>query len=87
MIKGDKVNIVGGKYKGRKGVFLRKAGLLSAAVSIDGDSVKERTLRLKSIEVNRKGRTTNTTTKEDILKEIADLSRRLKDLELKIKYL
>ena len=81
--KNDRVNIVGGKYKGKKGTYKRPAGdgTKSAAIAIDGDDVRERTLRLSSIEKEER------TTRDEILTEIAGLTKRLRELEVKVQKL
>ena len=45
----DRIRIVAGVYKGRKGVFKWRAGNISAVVKVDGDTQTTRTIRLKSI--------------------------------------
>lgn len=45
----DRVRIVAGKYKGRKGNYKWSTGTISAVVKIDGDTQNSRTLRRKSI--------------------------------------
>ena len=71
-----------GKYKSNKeGVYLREAGLISAVVKVKDDSRMERTLRLTSIRLKKD------VDKDRIVNEIADLTRRLRELETKVKEL
>ena len=81
--QGQPVKIIKGTYKGKKGVYLRSAGKVSAAVSITGDRIQERTLRLSSFAPIESG----AEKKERLMAEILDLRRRLKDLEVEVKEL
>jgi hypothetical protein len=48
---GDRINIIGGSYKNRGGVYLRPSGRMKAFVAVDGDSRAERGLWLTSIAI------------------------------------
>ena len=90
MKTGDRVKIVAGKYKKNgEGVHLRPAGFISAAIKVKDDKKQERTLRLSSIELmEMEPRTSaSATTREELLEDIADLTKRLKELEVKVKQL
>ena len=85
---GDPINVIAGKYKGRKGIYKRPTGLMSVVVKLDGDN-QAKTIRMRSIE---KSSTTNADTitidraeYEQVNKEIADLSEAVRRLEIKIK--
>ena len=81
---GDRVIIVAGSYKGKQGTYKRIAGdgTKSAAIAIDGDTVKERTLRLTSLK-----KAPTEPTREELLREIADLTTRLQELEVRVQQL
>ena len=81
--KGDKVDIVAGKYCNHKeGTFVRYAGSVSADVIIKNDTVKERCLRLTSIRL-KKGVSNYQNNKEDNKEELEFvLTTRTKVLEV-----
>ena len=89
MKRGDVVKITAGKYKDNgKGFYLRKAGLMSAAVKVKGDCTQERTLRLSSLEPITK-RSTSTkakkkSSKAELLEEINVIMKRLNALQMKV---
>ena len=87
--KGQKIAIVGGKYKRfGTGTFLRYAGDTKAAIRIHGDSVNERNLMLTSIAEVKKDNAENISISIDdynsMLEEIKALTLMVKALELKI---
>ncbi len=89
MKRGDVVKITAGKYKDNgEGIYLRKAGLMSAAVKVKGDCAQERTLRLSSLEPITK-RSTSTkakkkSSKAELLEEINVIMKRLNALQMKV---
>jgi hypothetical protein len=46
---GDRIDIIGGSYRNRGGVYLGPSGRMKARVAVDGDSRAERGLWLTSI--------------------------------------
>ena len=96
--RGDQLKIIAVKYKSHEeGTYIRPAGFISACIKVKGDDRVERTVRLTSIallEGKAEGRGATTpkegqgaTTKEEVLEDIAALTRNLKELELKVKAL
>ncbi len=89
MKRGDVVKITASKYKDNgEGIYLRKAGLMSAAVKVKGDCAQERTLRLSSLEPITK-RSTSTkakkkSSKAELLEEINVIMKRLNALQMKV---
>lgn len=85
--KWDPVDVIGGKYVNKKGKYLRPAGLVSAVVKIEGDNQQERTIRLSSIQPGKQATATDAPLKEEIMADIADLTKQLKDLKVKVQNL
>ena len=96
--RGDRVQIVAGKYKEHgEGEFLKWSGAWSASVKVKGDTRPSRTLRLTSLRrwpVSERRSSTSeasnsigTGGKEEILADIDALVKTLKAMELKVKEL
>ena len=81
----DRISIVAGVYKGRNGVFKWRAGHISAAVKLDGDSQSTRTIRLKSIKQD--ARTASDRLQKDAADCIADLEKIHGDMVAKMREL
>ena len=77
---GDSVVITAGDYAGKKGIYKGSAGKVSGRVAIRGDTAPERTLRLTSI-VKEENSSSGI---REIRDEIAELTERLKVLEVKL---
>ena len=89
MKRGDVVKITAGKYKANgEGIYLRKAGLMSAAVKVKGDDAQERTLRLSSLELITKRSTSSKakkkSSKAELLEDIEVITKRLNALQMKV---
>ena len=90
--RGDVVKITAGKYRDNgEGIYLRKAGLMSAAVKVKGDYAQERTLRLSSLEpITKKSTSTKakkkstSTSKAELLEDIKVITKRLNALQMKV---
>ena len=78
--------IIAGKYKGKQATYLRDAGDKGCcgAVAIEGDTQQERTLWLASLKLVSRAKKI---TKEEVLSEMADLSKRLEELRVKVEEL
>ena len=93
MVTDDPILVIKGKYKGWKGVYISPAGLMSARVKLDGDTQEERTLRRTSIILTKKKKNSvdddlvamDRQEYDELVNEIADLAKRLRKLELKLK--
>ena len=48
--EGDGIRVVRGQYRGMEGRFVRRTGLMSSVVALEGDNEQFRTLRNTSIE-------------------------------------
>lgn len=87
--KHDKIVIVGGSYKGKEGVFIALAGLQSARIKINGDTVQERTIRLTSFKLAGRPSTIEIPLDdyESMKEEIANLLVLVRKLQLKVESL
>ena len=81
LLKGDRIYVEKGTYKGMRGTFVEEAGEKSCRVKLEGDSQRERTIRLASVTRENVGRDQNAREEDTITIPRADYDQLLDDLE------